>query len=296
MEKMNLSNLNITIIGLGLIGGSIAKSIRKNMDIKNLWAVDINENILNKSKSEGIIDHGFTNAKFPLQNSDLIIICTYFNTTIKFIKENMEYFKENSIITDVSGLKSKLVHEMNLNLKENVEFISGHPMAGKEKKGYDYSDDKIFIGANYILTPSINTSESSLNLLKDIIKNMGVKNITVISPKEHDEIIAFTSQLPHIIACSLMNSKKADKKSLKCTGGAFKDMTRVAENNADMWCEIINENKENIISELDNFISDLNNMKKLIENNNTENLKLEFIKSKERKKSWNNEISAKENI
>ncbi len=296
MEKMNLSNLNITIIGLGLIGGSIAKSIRKNMDIKNLWAVDINENILIKSKSEGIIDHGFTNAKFPLQNSDLVIICTYFNEAIKFIKENMVYFKENSIITDVSGLKSKLVHEINLNLKENIEFISGHPMAGKENMGYDYSDDKIFIGANYILTPSINTSERSLKLLKEIIKNMGVKNITVTSPKEHDEIIAFTSQLPHIIACSLMNSKNIDKKSLKCTGGAFKDMTRIAENNADMWCEVIYENKENIISELDNFISDLNNMKKLIENNNTENLKLEFIKSKERKKSWNNEISAKENI
>ncbi|MDD4779923.1 MAG: prephenate dehydrogenase [Tissierellia bacterium] len=283
MNVLNISDLNISIVGLGLIGGSIAKSIIKNYKPKNLWAIDINLNTLNKAKYEGVINEGYVEPIYPLINSDIVIFCTYPNITINFIKNNMDYFKPNSLLTDTAGVKSKIITEINKIIRNDIEFIGGHPMSGKESMGYEFSRDNMFEGGEYILTPCYNTKDKSLNLLTDIIKGIGFKIVTIMTPEEHDERIAFTSQLPHIIACTVMNNKQFNGK-INCIGGSIKDITRIADINNELWSELIVENKNNILNEMKNFINDINNIYDIIKNEETEQLKLLFKKSCHRRK------------
>lgn len=283
MDLLNISDLNISIVGLGLIGGSIAKSIKKNLQIKNLWAIDINLNTLNKAKDDGVINEGYVEPIYPLKNSDIVIFCTYPNITLDFIKKNMNYFKNNSLLTDTLGIKNCIITKINKIIRDDIEFIGGHPMSGRECVGYEFSRNNIFDGSEYILTYSNNTKNSTMNLLREIIIGMGFKTVTIMTPQEHDERIAFTSQLPHIIACTIMNNKQFDEK-LNCIGGSIKDITRVADINVDLWSELISINKINILKEMSNFIHDLNNVYDIIKNDNIEQLKSIFNKSSQRRK------------
>lgn len=273
MNKLNLSNLNVTIVGLGLIGGSFAKAIQKNIDIKNLWAVDVDKNVLNIAVEKGVINEGFLDPKIPLKESDVTIFCTYPNATLEIIKENMNYFKQNSIVTDTAGIKEGIVKKMKDIIRDDMEFIGGHPMSGKESMGYEFSNENIFDGAEYILTPDDSNSDYSIKILSEIIKGMGFKKITIMSPEIHDKRIAFTSQLPHVIACTLMNNKNV-KDGFDCIGGSMRDMTRVADINSDLWCELLSENKNNILDELENFMVDLQSIYDIIKKDDVNNLKL----------------------
>lgn len=256
-NKSNFSSMNLTIVGLGLIGGSLAKSVRKKVNIGRLWAVDVDENVLKTAKKDGVIDEYFRSPEIPLSKSDIIIFCTYPVKTIEIIKNNMSRFKSNSIITDTSGIKSNIVREIQSVMRDDVEFVGGHPMAGRENKGYEFSHECIFENAEYILTPDENTSHGSIEILTELIKCVGFKKVTMMSPESHDKRIAFTSQLPHIIACILMNNQNVES-DLSCIGGSFRDITRVADINSDLWCELICENMENILDELNNFMLDMN--------------------------------------
>lgn len=285
-EELNFSNLNLTIVGLGLIGGSLAKAVRKNIDFKNLWAIDVNKNVLETAKDEGVIDEGYVEAKIPLSGSDITIFCTYPGTTVEIIRNNISYFKPHSIVTDASGIKNNIVQEIKSFMRKDVEFVGGHPMSGKESMGYEFSDDCIFDSAEYILTPDENTSACSIKILTKIIKDIGFKRVTLMSPETHDKRIAFTSQLPHIIACALMNNHNIDEE-LGCIGGSFRDMTRIADINSDLWCELIYENKRNILDELDNFILDINNICDILKMDDVKKLKLMMKKSSLRRKEMN---------
>lgn len=284
----NLDDLNITVVGLGLIGGSIAKAIRKNLKIKNLWAVDLDANVLSESKKSGIIDDCYVDPKYPLQNSEVVIMCTYPDITLNFIKNNMEHFKQNALITDTSGIKGKIVTEAKKVMRDDLEFIGGHPMSGKETVGYKFSDDAIFLGANYILTPDESNKRDCVLFLKEILLKIGFKKVIETTPQMHDEIIAYTSQLPHVIASVLMNNAKFEK-SIDCIGGSFKDITRVADINCDLWCQLLNENKENILFELSVLIQDINNICGIISNDDLHSLKLLFKKSSMLRKEINYE-------
>lgn len=282
----SMSDLNITIVGIGLIGGSYAKAIRKNIKTNNLWAIDINADALNEAESSGVIDNGYIEPQYPLQHSDLIILCTYPNATMDFLKNNMRYIKKNALITDTMGMKNKIVSDILSIMRSDLEFIGGHPMSGKESAGYNYSDADIFKNAQYILTPSKNTSDSSLTMLKQIIKSIGFNAIIEMSPQTHDEKIAFTSQLPHIIACTLMNNASLDD-NFQCVGGSFKDATRVADINSQLWSELILENKDNILNEISNFISDITDIYNVIKCNDRNSLEFFMDKSSARRKEMN---------
>ncbi len=286
LGETDFSNYNITIAGLGLIGGSLAKAIRKKFKVNRLWAVDIDSCVLSKAKNDNIIDDGFINPSYPLENSDIVILCTYPNAAIKFMNDNMHIFKTGCIITDTLGIKSMITDGIKDFIRDDIEFIGGHPMSGRESAGYDFSDEKIFDNSNYILTPGELSSELSVNILLELIRGIGVKNITVMTPEEHDEAVAFTSQLPHIIACALMNG--SEQKNIKsCTGGSFRDATRVADINCSLWSELIHENKKNILHVLDNFLNDINDIYDTINNDDTENLKFIFEMSRRRRKEMN---------
>lgn len=285
MLEVEFQNLNITIVGLGLIGGSMAKAIKKYVNIKNLWAIDIEENILNQSKQEKIIDEGYIDPTYPLNNSDIIILCAYPNANINFIKSNMDKIKSNCIITDTSGIKSKISTEINKFLKKDLYFIGGHPMAGKECVGYKFSSADIFKDASYILTYHDNQEnmEEHIRMLEMLFYKIGFKNISVMSCEKHDEIVAFTSQVPHLIACALVNSEKFSQ-SINCMGGSFRDATRVANVNAKLWSELIFENKDKVLDELSCFIKGLNEICDIISSDNKDKMMLYFEKSSSRRK------------
>lgn len=258
--------MNITIVGLGVIGGSMAKAIRENIRPENLWAVDVDFNILKEAYEDGIIDDIDSEVKIYLESSDMVILCTYPKAAVDFIVSNMDNFKKNAIITDTSGIKSKIVEEVRKVLRQDLEFIGGHPMAGKESSGYKYSDGSIFRGASCIITPDEYCSSENVLLLKELLFKIGFMKVVELTPLSHDKIVAYTSQLPHVIACAVISSKSYEE-GKECIGGSFRDMTRVADINCHLWSELLIENKENILTEISSLVEGLKNIHAIIENN-----------------------------
>lgn len=268
-------DFNITVVGLGLIGGAFAMAL-KDLKPKNLWGIDIDKNTIEDAENMGIIDKGYSNAKIPLKDSDIVIIALYPNLTENFIKENNEFFKSGAIITDSSGIKETLVKNINLFIREDLDFIGGHPMAGRESKGLAYASKVIFHNANYILTPTVRNKIVNINILECIIKRLGCKNVVKIDPRTHDEIIAYTSHLPHIIAAALMNSDNLPIETEKFIAGGFKDVTRIADSNADLWAELLMGNANNIINKLEIFEENIKVIKNALKVKNEVSIKVEF--------------------
>ena len=280
--------LNITIVGLGLIGGSYAEAIKK-LNPKNLWAVDIDLDSLQYAEKKGIIDKGFTSGEIPLKDSDIVIMAVYPELTKEFIIENMSNFKENAIITDSAGIKENLISEINSMLRSDLDFIGGHPMAGRETSGVRSASSEIFQGANYIITPTIINKEKNIKLIEDLVKKIGFKNIVKIDPRKHDEIIAFTSQLPHVIAITLMNCTYMEDVN-SFTGGSFNDVTRIAKINPSLWSELMIENSEHIVNQIDMFESYMTKIKDAIKDGDYDSLNLMLKESNDRKEEQSKNV------
>ncbi len=262
MEKLDL---NITVVGLGLIGGSYAMAIRE-LNPKKLYAVDIDEEAILNAEKNGIIDKGYVNADIPLKESDLVIICLYPKLVKDFIKSNIEHFKNGAVITDVTGIKSGFIEEVNHILREDLDFVFGHPMAGREQKGLKFASKEVFNGANYIITPTERNKEENIKFLEELIRKIGFRNVVRISPEKHDKIIGFTSQLPHVIAVSLVNSDELGIDTGSYTGDSYKELTRIAQINSELWTELFMGNKDNLIKEIEVFEQNIAMVKNAIIN------------------------------
>jgi prephenate dehydrogenase len=273
--NLDCTDFNITIVGLGLIGGSFAMALRE-LKPKNIWAIDIDKNTLRAAEKMNIIDKGYTNPEIPLSSSDIVIIAVYPQKTINFVKNNMNLFKSGAIITDTAGIKSNLIHEIMPVLRKDLDFIGGHPMAGKEESGLNAASKDMFKNANYILTPINGNKEENINLITEIARGMGCKRVVHLTPKEHDDIIAYTSQLPHVIAVSLIDCNSSIEGVAQFIGGGFKDTTRVATVNVELWPELLLNNKENIISKIEDFERNIIEIKTAIINNDEVFLKTRF--------------------
>ncbi|MBU3075078.1 prephenate dehydrogenase [Clostridium estertheticum] len=272
---MDCTDFNITIVGLGLIGGSFAMALRK-LNPKNIWAIDIDKETLRVAQEMNIIDKGYLNPEIPLSNSDIVILAVYPQKTINFIKSNMDSFKSGAVITDTAGIKCNLIHEIMPVLREDLDFIGGHPMAGKEESGLKAASKDMFKNANYIITPINGNKEENINLVGTIAKGMGCKRVVYLTPKDHDDIISYTSQLPHIIAVSLIDCNSLIKGTSRFIGGSFRDTTRVATINGELWPELLLYNKENIISKIEDFEKNIKEIKTAIINNDDVFLKKRF--------------------
>ena len=193
----NIKDLTVTVVGLGVVGGAFAEALT-NIGVNTVYGIDIDEDTLEKAKKMGIIKEGFVKTKEPLQKADLVIITLYPNIIKSFFINNLENFKDGVVVTDVVGIKGKIMEEINPIIKKsnkNIDFIFGHPMAGREKRGIDYADSTVFKNANYILIKNEENKKENIDLLETIIKAVGFKTVSYLTEKEHDEIIAFTSQL-----------------------------------------------------------------------------------------------------
>lgn len=282
---MDLSDFNITVVGLGLIGGTYALGLRK-MNPKKIFGVARTDSTINKALDMGIIDEGFKDPSEPLSKSDLVIIATYPKVTEKFIIENMDKFKSGAVITDGVGIKKHIIDLVEKNIRDDIDFIGGHPMAGKEVGGIENIELEMFKGANYIITPTSKNKEENIKLIEDIAINMGFGNVVRTTPDTHDENIAYVSQLPHIVAVGMVNCKHIDDVDFYA-GGSYRDTTRIAKINADLWSELFINNKDKLVDQIDLFIDYTKELRNAISEENYDKLKSMLNESCKRKEDLN---------
>ena len=275
----------ILIIGLGLIGGSYAKGFTKN-GIK-VYAYNRNPSAINYAKENNIIVDGTSelSADYIFQ-FDRIVISLYPKIFIEFIDKYGKDLKDGTIITDVTGVKESIVNTIQSKLDEGIEFIPAHPMAGKEVSGVENADEKIFENANYIITPTEKNTDKGIAFAEEIGKILKFRKISYLTVKEHDEMIAFLSQLTHCIAVSLMTCKNS-KELVNYTGDSFRDLTRIANINENMWTELFMMNKNALLKEIDSFINCITHLRNYISEGDEEKIKNMMRLSTERRKYFN---------
>ena len=259
--------MNITVVGLGLIGGSFCKAISRRTEHK-CYGMDINDTVICSAIAEkAIIDR----AK-DVSQSDLTIVCLYPEATIEFILNNCNKFKKGIIVIDSCGIKRAITEKVFEKLSEQgVTFIGAHPMAGREFSGFDYSIPELFENASLILTPDEKTDEEKISVVRNLAYQLSFKKVVITTPEEHDRIISYTSQLAHIVSSAYIKSPTAQEQS-GFSAGSFKDLTRVARLNENMWTSLFLLNKENLISEISLIIENLNDYKNALESDDSETL------------------------
>jgi len=265
------SNTKILIVGLGVMGGSYAKALtKKGYKIK---AIDISQKTIDYALENKLISYGTTEVEPSLvSEADIIVFALYPHTFKKWITDYQKYFRPGIIITDVTGVKGCIVYDIQSILREDVEFIAAHPMAGRERSGIEYSDDKVFIGANYIVTPTAKNTRQAIELCKTLGSELGFKKISEITPELHDEMIAFLSQLTHCIAVALMTA--GENPSLRdYSGDSFRDLTRIAKINDEMWSELFLLNRDALLHEMDSFEREFKKMRACVETGDRETMR-----------------------
>lgn len=282
---LELKDMTFGFVGLGLMGGSIAKGIKDKVFKANyslgkngfendskgqIYAMDINMTSLQNALNDKIIDKAFTSEQTNemLQSCDFVFICLYPKATLNFLIEHKDSFKPGTVVTDISGVKTLIAENIfdgeKSIIRNDVDFILGHPMAGNEKEGYSGSNQCIFEGRNYILMPHPTNKPETISLMKSLVTKLGIKRIIETDYVTHDHKIAFTSQLCHVIASALVDSAE-DNKITAFGGGSYEDLTRIAMINAPLWTELFLSNKKELLSMITTFEDSLTNIKEAIE-------------------------------
>lgn len=270
------------IVGLGLLGGSIAMGLKKmNHEV---YAIDIDEKAIQYALAHNIILEGSTSLDPDLiGKADVILSGLYPSMIVDWINENQKYMKPHTLITDVTGVKGPIVSKIQSLLREDLEFIGAHPMAGKEVSGIQNADPSIFLPANLILTPTEKNTQGAIDFMREVGIELRFNRIVELSVEEHDEMIGYLSQLTHVIAVSLMNANDSTHLA-EYTGDSFRDLTRIAKINENLWTELFLMNKENLIREISCFVDEVNDFKEALENEDCEKMKQKFVTSTKRRK------------
>ena len=272
--------MTIGIVGLGLIGGSIAKAVRQNTE-HTVLGMDIAESVVLKAKLLGAIDGELCRENLP--ECGFVIIALYPGDAIKFIRENAALFQKNALVVDCCGVKREICAAAEPLAREHgFIFVGGHPMAGIERSGFENSIKTLFNHASMILTPPTGISIQTLAFLKGFFLSLGFGQVKLSSPEEHDRMIAFTSQLAHVVSSAYIKSDTA----LTHTGfsaGSFRDMTRVATLKEDMWTELFLCDADNLVAELDGLISRLGEYREAIHNADAQTLECLLRDGREKK-------------
>ena len=278
--------MNIVVVGLGVVGGSFLMAL-KEAGYKDVYGIDIDEDTLWKAKKQGLIKDGCTSGEELIKKADLTIISIYPKLVKNFVEKNKEFFKEGSVITDATGIKVMFIKDIINILPKNVDFVFGHPMAGREKKGIDFASAEVFKGANYIITPIERNKNENIDLIEKLAYKIGFKRVRKITPEFHDEMIGFTSQLPHAIAVALINSDEEGRETGSFIGDSYRDLTRIANINEELWSELFLGNKENLLDAIKNFEFQLDLIKKSILEDDKEVLSEYFVKATGRREKLN---------
>ena len=254
--------MNILTIGLGLIGGSLCKAMKK-YTYHTVTGCDRNHDIEFAALRDVAIDKAFDG---NYSGYDLVIIALFPKAAEQFLRDNADRFTNGTLITDVCGIKGDFSVRMKKIAEENgLRYVGIHPMAGKEFGGYYNSTADLFVKANFIIAPFDDSEENDINLLRELAKEIGAGKIVVTSPENHDKMIAYTSQLAHIVSSAYVKSPEL---GLECgfSGGSFQDMTRIATMNEDMWTDLFMQNRRHLMYELDMLIQNLNKYNDALKN------------------------------
>jgi len=275
---------NITIIGLGLIGGSLALSLKKINDNFMITGFDNVPETMDMAIYRKLIDRAALDYADSVKDADLVVIATPVRLIVEIANKIKDFLKPGAIITDVGSAKENIVDNMAQILPKDVIFIGGHPMAGSENEGVLSARHDLFVNAFYVLTPTDSTKTEALLALHTLFTKTGAKVIT-ISAAEHDKIVSLISHLPHILSTNLValvNDREKQLNNLfKLCAGGFRDMTRIAVSNPKMWLDISMENKKEIINALNSYISYLNKFRENLEVGNEEYIKNHYIQAKD---------------
>ncbi|MBR2284803.1 MAG: prephenate dehydrogenase [Ruminococcus sp.] len=245
--------MNILVIGLGLIGGSVCKALKK-YSTHFVAGSDLNKDIEFAALRDVAMDEAFDG---DYSRFDLIITALFPDAAEKYIRENIGKFSKKTLITDVCGIKGEFSARMSRLARENgLRYLGIHPMAGKEFGGYQNSTADLFRNANFIIAPDSENTDEDIELMKSVSKELGAGKIVVTSPENHDVMIAYTSQLAHIVSSAYVKSPEL---KLECgfSGGSFQDMTRIATMNERMWTDLFMQNRKNLLYELETLIDNL---------------------------------------
>ena len=260
----------IAVVGLGLIGGSMAKAMKQYTD-HTVYGLDTDEKILSAAKQSGAIDDVLTHE--TIGQCHMVIVALYPKQTIEFVKTHVDLFQKGAVIVDCAGTKTRVCENLSLLAHENgFYFIGGHPMAGTEKSGFDYSFPELFKGASMIICEDKYTLPQIIDELKTVFISLGFGRLQLTNAVKHDEIIAYTSQLPHVVSNAFVKSETVKKRD-GFSANSYKDLTRVAELNENMWTELFLENSEPLAKELDEFILRLNEYAVAIKEKDSSKLK-----------------------
>lgn len=258
------------IVGLGLLGGSYARAL--NEKGYHVEAITKTQSSVDFALEHEIVDKATTEVDIEMiERADVIVFSLYPNVFVQWIKEYGKYIKPGTLVTDVTGVKKCIVYEVQSLLPNGVEFVSAHPMAGKEVYGVENSSEKIFFGANYVVVPTDKNTEENIDSCKRLGEILGFGRIVELSPEEHDDMIGFVSQLTHCIAVSLMTCYENEHLE-KYTGDSFRDLTRIANINEVMWSELFLLNKESLLRQMDLFKREFEKLEDFLKNDDREGM------------------------
>ena len=268
--------MNIGIVGLGLIGGTIAKSLKNKHYITGY---DISKDTIDYALENNIIQKGYNNLNDFFNENDIFFLCLYPKSMINFIFRNKDLFPKNRAIIEFSGIKKSVISEIKSINLDNVDIIYTHPIAGSEKVGIKHSNERIFDNANFVITPVESNKKENIDLAISLAKDMGFKNVSLITPSDHDDIIAYTSQLTHVLSLSLVNSLSSALDVSKFIGDSYRDLTRISMINEKLWPELFVKNKDALINKIESFESELKSFKDAIASDNYKKLEEMMVKS-----------------
>jgi len=279
----------ILIVGLGVIGGSYAMALtEKGYDVS---CITKEESDIRYALKRGMIRYGTTEVEPELvARSELIVFALYPTTFVEWIKKHQHLFSPGTLITDVTGIKSSVVYEVQDILREDVEYIPAHPMAGRERSGVEFADNSVFNGANYIVTPTEKNTREAVKICKALGFELGFSRISELTPEAHDEMIAFLSQLTHCIAVVLMNCNDSEGLE-KYTGDSFRDLTRIAKINDRMWSELFLMNKDALLTEMDRFIEEFTEFRTYLANGDGKRMREKMRSSTARRSLFDKPVS-----
>ncbi len=272
------------VVGLGLIGGSVARRLRGFRKTK-IIGIDRDVRTIELALGDGVIDEGYTENEQAVQEADFIILCLYPKANVEFIKKHAGLLKEGAVITDVSGVKSFMVDELSKILPKYVDYVGAHPMAGREVGGYQSSTDTLFEKASFLVTPTEGNKPESVALVRELAEYIGCAHVVTTTPKEHDAMIAYTSQLMHVVALALCDNPVLERSAF-FSAGSLRDCTRVANINEIMWSELFLENKDELVAKINDMQESLERMKQSIAAEDEEALREQMRYAKSRKLKW----------
>lgn len=284
-------NTKILIVGLGLIGGSYARALtEKGFET---GAIDVDQKAIDYALAKGWIESGQAQAdKDYVSRFDVVVFAVYPKTLIAWLEQYRSFIKSGALVTDVSGVKGCVVYKAQELLQDRAEFIGAHPMAGREVSGVEHANPAIFKGANFIVVPTDKNTQEGIEGCKELARLLGFGKISVLSPEQHDEMAGFLSHLTHCIAVSLMVCKDSTHLA-SYTGDSFRDLTRIAKINDDMWSELFLLNKDELLAQMNLFEEHFNALKKYIESDDRDAIREMMRISASRRKVFDKDAKEK---